>query len=83
MMIMSMGQDYVSELRPPTGLLFIPQVIYEHGEPWWNDISRGKLLIRPQELSGNPTSRHLVEMQDKLCEGNHEFGLTKYVCSYF
>jgi hypothetical protein len=30
-MIMSMGRDYVSELRPPTGLLFIPQVIYEHG----------------------------------------------------
>jgi hypothetical protein len=22
------GQDYVSELRPPTGLLFIPQVIH-------------------------------------------------------
>jgi len=29
---------YVYELRPPTGLLFIPQLIYEHGEPWWNDI---------------------------------------------
>jgi hypothetical protein len=24
------------------GLLFIPQVIYEHGEPWWNDTERGK-----------------------------------------
>jgi hypothetical protein len=23
---MSMGRDYVSELQPPTGLLFIPQV---------------------------------------------------------
>jgi hypothetical protein len=23
-----MGRDYVSELRPPTGLLFIPQMIY-------------------------------------------------------
>jgi len=22
------------------GLLFIPQVIYEHGESWWNDIDR-------------------------------------------
>jgi hypothetical protein len=30
-----MGRDYVSELRPPTGLLFIPRVISEHGEPWW------------------------------------------------
>jgi hypothetical protein len=35
------GWDYVSELRPPTGPLFILQVIYEHGEPWWNDIDRG------------------------------------------
>jgi hypothetical protein len=30
-----MGWDYVSELRPPTGLLFIPSVMCEHGEPWW------------------------------------------------
>jgi hypothetical protein len=28
--IISTGWDYVSELRPPTGLLFIPQVIYKH-----------------------------------------------------
>jgi hypothetical protein len=25
MLFMSMGRDYVSELRPPNGLLFIPQ----------------------------------------------------------
>jgi hypothetical protein len=30
---MSMGQDYVSELRPPTGLLFIRQMIYEYRKP--------------------------------------------------
>jgi hypothetical protein len=30
-----MGWDYVSKLQPPTGLLFIPWVIREHGEPWW------------------------------------------------
>jgi hypothetical protein len=30
-MFMSMGWDYVSELRPLAGLLFIPRVIYEHG----------------------------------------------------
>jgi hypothetical protein len=29
------GWDYVSELRPPTGLLFILRVICESGEPWW------------------------------------------------
>jgi hypothetical protein len=23
-----------------TSLLFIPQMIYEHGEPWWNDTDR-------------------------------------------
>jgi hypothetical protein len=40
MMIVSMGWNYVSEQRPPTGLLFILQVIYEHGEPWM--LSSGK-----------------------------------------
>jgi hypothetical protein len=39
---MSMGWDHVSELRPPTGLLFIPQMMYEYGDPRWNDIDRGK-----------------------------------------
>jgi hypothetical protein len=57
---MSMGWDYVSELRPPACLLFIPNVACEHGEPWWNDTDRAKLLIRPPEISGNPTSSHLT-----------------------
>jgi hypothetical protein len=35
-----MGWDDVSELRPPAGLLFIPNIIYEYGEPLWNDIDR-------------------------------------------
>jgi hypothetical protein len=38
---MSMWLDYVSELGPQSGLLFIAQVILEHGEPWWNNIDRG------------------------------------------
>jgi hypothetical protein len=33
--LIMMGWEYVSELRPPTGLFFIPRVICEHGEPWW------------------------------------------------
>jgi hypothetical protein len=33
----------------------VHQVIYEHGEPWRNDTDRGKLLIRPIELTGDPT----------------------------
>jgi hypothetical protein len=39
----SMGWDCVSELQSPTGPLFIPQVVCEYGEPWWNYIDRGKL----------------------------------------
>jgi hypothetical protein len=35
-------RENVSELLAQTGPLFIPQVIYEHGEPWWNDIDKGK-----------------------------------------
>jgi hypothetical protein len=50
MIRMSMGSVYVFEMWPPTSLLFIPQVTYEHGEPWWNDIG-GEFLIRPPELS--------------------------------
>jgi hypothetical protein len=48
--------------------LFILQVIHEHGEPWWCDIGRGKLLIRSPELSGNPTSSHLVAKQEELAK---------------
>jgi hypothetical protein len=66
MMTMSMWWDFVSELRPPTDLLFVPQKIHEHGEPWWNDIERGKLVIRPSELRVNHTSSHLVVNQEEL-----------------
>jgi hypothetical protein len=46
------GVRYVSELRWTTGLLFIPQVIYEHGEPWWNDVNRGNSwLVHPSSLA--------------------------------
>jgi hypothetical protein len=34
--------SYVSELRPPTGLLFTPHAIYVCGEPRWNYTDRGK-----------------------------------------
>jgi hypothetical protein len=40
-----------SHVAATNGLLFISQVIYEHGEPWWNDINRENLLIRPPEHS--------------------------------
>jgi hypothetical protein len=38
--VKSMGWDDVSELRPPTGILLILQVIYEYGAPRWNSIDR-------------------------------------------
>jgi hypothetical protein len=50
-MIMSMGWDYVSELRLPAGLLFIHQMIHEYGEPRWNDIDRGKPKNSEKNLS--------------------------------
>jgi len=31
MMMISMGWEYISERRPPLGILLIPQVIHEHG----------------------------------------------------
>jgi hypothetical protein len=66
LMIMLMKWDYICELRPSTGLLFILQVIYGHGEPWWNDINKEKLLIRLPALSGNPISSHLIAKQEDL-----------------
>jgi hypothetical protein len=68
MMIMSMRWDHVSELLPPTRLLFIPKMICEHGEPWRNHINRGNLLIRPPELSGNTNGSHLVAKQNYLAK---------------
>jgi hypothetical protein len=80
-MIMSMGWDYVSELRPRTGLLFTPQVTYEHGEPWSNNVDRWRLLTRPPELSGNPTNSNLVASRRN---GRKEWWIWLYeiFCSY-
>jgi hypothetical protein len=50
---MSMVWDYISELRPPMEIILSPRWYNKHGEPWWNDIGRGKLLIHPPGLSGN------------------------------
>jgi hypothetical protein len=50
-MFISMESDYVSELRPLTGLLFILQMVYENGEPWWNDIDRATQKNSKKTLS--------------------------------
>jgi hypothetical protein len=68
--IMSMGWDYVSELRPPMAMACCspPFRCIEHGDSWWNNIYRGKLLIRPPELSDTPTSSQLVVKQEELAK---------------
>jgi hypothetical protein len=40
-----------------------------------NDIDRGKFLILQPELSGNPTSSHLVAKQEEVGEEIYEFRL--------
>jgi hypothetical protein len=82
MMIMSIRWDYVSKLQSPTGLLFIPEVIYEHWAPWWNDIDRERLLIRPPQLSGNPTSSHLVSSQEEVWRRKWWIWPSNCLCSY-
>jgi hypothetical protein len=47
---MSIERDYVSELQPPTDLLFIPQMTDEYREQWWNNIDRRK----PNNLREKP-----------------------------
>jgi hypothetical protein len=41
------------------GLLFIPWVIYEDGEPWWNDSDRGN----PKNLEKKPITVPLCPPQ--------------------
>jgi hypothetical protein len=75
---MSMGLEYVSELRLPTGLLFIPQVIYEHGESLWNDTDREKSSFdhqRPLEI----LTSHLVAKQEELAKKMIHFAFAKYL----
>jgi hypothetical protein len=56
------------------GPIVLPQVIFKHGKPWWNDIDMEKLLIYPPQFSDNPTSK--VGGNGK---GNYEFCLMKYL----
>jgi hypothetical protein len=39
------------ELLPPVGLMFIPWVICECGQQWWNNIDRGKAKNSEKNLS--------------------------------
>jgi hypothetical protein len=55
LLFMSMGSHHVSELWPPMGLLYIPQVIYECGEQWWNDDR-----LNPKKSEKTPSQCHSV-----------------------
>jgi hypothetical protein len=47
--------------------LFIPQVIYEHGKPWWNDIDRRKTPdLSTRALEHSYEQSHLVAKQEEL-----------------
>jgi hypothetical protein len=70
-MITWMGRAYLSELRPPSGLFFIPLVVYSHGEPWWVDIDQRSLLILRGESSSSKTGG--------IGKGRYELYLIKYV----
>jgi hypothetical protein len=56
-LFMPMGWGDVSELQAPMGLLFVPQVIHEYGEPWWNDTDRGKGRIRRETCPSGTSSQ--------------------------
>jgi hypothetical protein len=51
LLFMSMGRNYISELRPTTGLLFILEMIYGYGEPRWNFVKRVKPKNSEKSLS--------------------------------
>jgi hypothetical protein len=56
------------------------QVIYGHGEPWWNDIDRGKPQIHQPGCSLEILKQnHLITNQEDLGEGNFVY---KIVLSY-
>jgi hypothetical protein len=77
MTIMSMGWDYVSELRTSTCLLLIIQVIDGYGETRWNDINRINSFVQRSSLEIYEQS-HLVVIWWNG-EGNDEFCLQKYL----
>jgi hypothetical protein len=72
--IISMGRDYVSELRPSTNIFFIPQVIdlYEHGEPWWNYRGNSRFI---HQMSLAVTSVESSSSDEGGTGERNEFGL--------
>jgi hypothetical protein len=67
---LSMIGGHVSELLPPTGLLSIPQVIYDSGEPRWNDIDR----LKPKNSYKNLSQCHFVHHKSHMDRPGREHG---------
>jgi hypothetical protein len=61
-LFMSMRWDDVSELRPRTGLLLIPQVIYEHGELRYDDTDR----IKPNNSDKILPQCHFIDYKSQI-----------------
>jgi hypothetical protein len=78
--IMLKGWDYVSKLRPPTSLLFIPQVIWACRT--MAEYGKGKPMICQRQLSRNHTSSHLVANQDELGRRKWWIWYSKYLCPH-
>jgi hypothetical protein len=66
LMIMSMGWDYVSEFRPPTGLLFIPWWYMSTENHGWMILTWENSWFVHQNASGKTNSSHLVTKLGKL-----------------
>jgi hypothetical protein len=60
-LFMSMGWDHVSELRPPMGLLFIPLMIYEHGNKRWS-----VLMGKPKNSETNLFQCHFIHHKSHM-----------------
>jgi hypothetical protein len=58
-------------------------VIYEHGEPCWNDSDMGKLLIRPPELTGFLPVEPSSSKAGETMKGKYEFLPYEISFSYF
>jgi hypothetical protein len=55
MLFMSTGWDCVSELHPLSGLLLIPQMLYDHGQWRWTDVEDRRTRRRPIAVPLCPT----------------------------